>query len=99
MTKYIELNGQTLEINLYYNLGGMNYFTGKTERRGYYLSVSPVHVTKLGDKIVSKEYVAFSGIKKCLLEAKRKSNKSYNQALEIAKTEEQSLIDYVTKGK
>ena len=25
-----------------YNKGGMNYFTGKNEKRGYYVSVTPV---------------------------------------------------------
>ena len=31
-----------IRVELYYDKGGMNYFTGKTERRGYYLSAVPV---------------------------------------------------------
>lgn len=47
MKKYIEVKENSakvthLKIELYYDLGGMNYFTGRAENRGYYLSVTPV---------------------------------------------------------
>lgn len=28
-----------LNISIYYSLGGMNYFSGKVEKRGYYFSI------------------------------------------------------------
>ena len=63
--------GNTLEVEVYYDLGGHNYFTGDQVPRGYYLSVSPV---ELGDGW--RRYTSFSGKKKFLLEdAKRKSGK------------------------
>ena len=73
--KYIPIEGaedKFLKCELYYSLGGMNYFTYKYERRRYYLSVSPV-VKKDMDGCMMESYEAFSGIKKCLVEVKRKS--------------------------
>lgn len=94
--KYKEIDNKTFEIKLYYDLGGMNYFTGDVERRGYYLSVSPVKISKLSNGLRSVSYQAFTGSKQLLLEVKRKSKKAENEALEIAndaKVEE--LLDYV----
>jgi len=97
--RHIEVNGQTLEIELYYHLGGMNYFTGRNEKRGYYLSVSPVKLSKSEDgRFVTTSYTAFSGVKDCILEVKRSSEKAFNQARELAKEKEQVLIDHVTKS-
>ena len=31
-----------LKVETYYNIGGMNYFSGNAEKRGLYISVSPV---------------------------------------------------------
>ena len=46
MKKYIEIKNAPgithLKIELYYDLGGYNCFTGKNEPRAYYLSVTPV---------------------------------------------------------
>jgi len=45
--KYLEVlpndkNITHLKVELYYDLGGMNYFSGSVEGRGIKLSVSPV---------------------------------------------------------
>lgn len=34
----------TITVDLYYNEGGMNYFSYKQEARGFYLSVSPTKI-------------------------------------------------------
>ena len=47
-----------LEVQLYYNIGGMNYFTGETMQRGLYVSVTPVQYSS--DRKV-RSYSAFSG--------------------------------------
>lgn len=86
MEKYIEKNGQTLRVSVYYNLGGFNYFTSRSEERGYYLSVTPIKRSS-NNGIVMREYAAFSGFKKLLLEVKRKSKKAESQALELASDE------------
>lgn len=96
MKKYINLtNGYELEIELIYELGGYNYWTSTQEDRGYYLHVTPVKNARINDKIVAKEYSAFSGIKKLILPVNRKSNKKESEAIELSKESEKELIDYV----
>lgn len=93
MKKYLSIDGNgvnCLKIEVYYHLGGINYFTCKEEKRGYYLSISPID--KRGN---TESYTAFSGIKILLLEVKRKSNKSYNEALKLSKDLEEKYIKYV----
>lgn len=46
MKKYLSVQGNDvncLKIEVYYHLGGINYFTYKDEQRGYYLSISPIN--------------------------------------------------------
>lgn len=96
--KLIELkenkNANFLEIEVKYSLGGYNYFTYKSEPRGYYLSVSPVQrSTRDGIGFVS--YTAFSGVKMLLLEVSRKSKKAEAEAGRLAAEKEAELIEYV----
>lgn len=91
--KYIPVEGgknEFLKCELAYSLGGMNYFTYKNEPRGYYLSVSPVE--KSG---CMESYVAFSGVKKLLLEVKRKSPKKESEAISMIEENLPSLIEHV----
>lgn len=83
MTKYKRLlfsvavaegNCTHIDIDLYYNKGGMNYFTGSIERRGYYISIQPL--TK-GTNTYS--YTAFTGVKQLVKEAGRYSAKTLNE--------------------
>lgn len=76
-----------LKCELYYSLGGMNYFTGRTEARGYYVSVSPV---ERGDGWES--YTAFSGWKKCVVECARKGKKAEAKALEVYEAAKQEML-------
>jgi hypothetical protein len=96
-TEYKEINGQTLKIELYYNLGGYNYGTGRMMERGYYASVQPVTLTK-HDGYTTETYTAFTGIYKLIHPVKRKSKVAEARA-EALFTEEiqQELIDYVMK--
>ena len=69
-----------LKAEIYYSLGGMNYFTSKVERRGYYMSIMPVERrNKYGYMLES--YVGFTGLKQCVLEVSRKSQKKMNEAI------------------
>lgn len=98
--KYVSCNGRevnNLRVELYYDLGGMNYFTSKVERRGYYLSVTPVSVSR-SSYYTSEQSTAFSGIKVLLREADRQSKKAENIASIIAETREADLIDYVCRS-
>lgn len=74
-------NATHLKAEIYYSLGGMNYFTYKNERRGYYMSISPV-VRERIDYGTMESYTAFSGLKQCVLEVQRKSQKKMNEAVE-----------------
>lgn len=83
--EYINTNkpGHFLKCELYYSLGGMNYFTSKTEARGYYVSVSPVERRTTDFGVTTESYAAFSGWKKCVVECARKSKKTEAQALAV----------------
>jgi hypothetical protein len=70
-----------LKVQLYYDKGGMNYFTGGTQRRGLYLSVSPVSRSESGG-FVTEGYTAFTGTKQLVKELKRFSDKALNEAAE-----------------
>lgn len=80
----------SIKTEVYYNKGGMNYFSGRAEERGYYLSVSPVKREEIGN-IVTECYTAFSGVKMLILPVKRQSDKAYQQAVELAKEKEPAL--------
>lgn len=74
----------TVEAEIHYSLGGVNYFTYKQEPRGYYFSLTP-----FTDNGGSRTYTAFSGVKTCVLPVSRKSQKKAAEA----ETRFDSLID------
>ena len=91
--KYIKAEGpdcNALKCEVYYHLGGMSYFTYKTEQRGYYVSVSPVE-----RKDGFESYVGFSGIKNCILPVNRQSKKAEETAIAMMDKAIRPLIDYV----
>lgn len=93
--KYIDLKENSkfqthLKVELYYELGGMNYFTGRAEARGYYLSVSPVQRSG-----VFETYTGFTGVKHCLLPVSRQSKKAEKEALDLMSQYEETLIKTV----
>lgn len=67
----------TLEVELYYSAGGMNYFNYKNEARGYYLSASPYKILHEG-RFVTKTYGAFSGSKILIQESSRFGKKKFD---------------------
>ena len=69
-----------IRVELYYALGGMNYFTYKNEPRGYYVSVSPVERSnKYG--VMMESCHAFTGMKQCIKTVARKSKKAEAEAI------------------
>lgn len=91
--KYLPLEPNTsathLKVEIYYSKGGMNYFTCSNEKRGIYLSVSPV--TR---KENSESYMGFSGVKKHLVDMARFNQKTFDNFVVSPETEKE-LIDYV----
>jgi hypothetical protein len=65
---------QVLEVRLRYEMGGANYFSGTTSRRGYYLGVTPV-TRSTSEGIGFRSYKMFSGIKALIKEAARFNQK------------------------
>lgn len=63
-----------LEVEVYYDEGGMSYFTGNVNKRGYYLAVQPV---KLDGGF--RSITAFSGTKALVEETKRFSAKKLQE--------------------
>ena len=101
MKEYIKVSGRSdvnnLRIDFDYDLGGMNYFTGRVERRGYYISIMPVYRTVREGGWTSESYTAFTGVKTCLLEVARKSSKKEQEAQKLFEAEKQKYIDYMLK--
>lgn len=83
-----------LKCEVFYSLGGMNYFTYKQEGRGYYASVTPVERTE-HDGYTMEGFMCFSGIKQLVKEVSRKSDKAMQTAEKIAETVFPALIEYV----
>jgi len=83
-----------LKVELYYDLGGANYFSGSVEARGIKLSVSPVQREERNDNIVVESYTAFSGFKKLVKEMARYNKKTCENFV-LSETEEQEMINIV----
>jgi len=97
--KYLEVlpndkNITHLKVELYYDLGGMNYFSGSVEGRGIKLSICPVQRSERENGIVVESYTAFSGFKKLLKEMARFNQKTCNTFI-LSETEEQEMIKIV----
>ena len=60
-----------IDVEIGYELGGSNYFTGGSTPRGYYLSVQPVKELQPG----MTSFIAFTGTKTILERAERFSAK------------------------
>ena len=77
MIEVVKGDATHIEIELYYNIGGMNYFTGENLERGLKLSVRPVRksVSECGE-FSTTSYTAFSGISKHLLTMARFNKKT-----------------------
>lgn len=96
--KYLKINENThdksthIKICFCYDLGGMNYFTGREKKRGYYLTVYPVE-----KKNGMESFTAFTGVSECVEECKRQSKKAEANALEKLPAYEKMIIDYIVK--
>jgi hypothetical protein len=51
---YLPINGKefnNIKVKLYYDLGGMNYFSGSPKRRGFYISIQPVSKSETSESM------------------------------------------------
>lgn len=96
MERYYRVGTQEYRVRLYYDLGGVNYFSGKPIERGYHLSVSPVKREDRGNGVVCITMVPTEGVRKMILPVNRKSEKAYQKALLLAEEQEiRNLFDYI----
>jgi hypothetical protein len=79
---YYQTNQDTTEIKVstFYDIGGMNYLSGQSSPRGYYMAVQPIErgTTEFGTKFFKVSL--FEGRKELLFEVKRKSKSSTQKA-------------------
>lgn len=88
-----------LRVEVGYELGGYNWYNGATERRGYYLCCSPVHIAERNLES-GRSYQAITqtvgmGNKFLLKEVSRKSKKAAAEAIALAAKEEKWLVAQV----
>lgn len=106
--KYVDLEVQgdgpnKLCIEVSYDLGGHNYFTGKYEPRGYYLRCTPCVISNTQTcNGTSYKTISISsdkpGMKMLLKEVSRQSKKSEQDALLRAEEKEDWLIGKVCES-
>jgi len=94
MKKYIPLKANDkatdLRVELTYDLGGYNLFDYTQKPRGYYLVVTPV--TRQSG---FESFTAFTGVRKCVKEVKRKSKGAELAAIKDAELIEKAMIGHV----
>lgn len=69
-----------VQIQIDYELGGINYFNYKKEKRGYYLRFNPCKHSEVGNGIYCTEMQLMHerSFKICIKEVNRKNNKVFN---------------------
>lgn len=83
-----------IEVELYYEMGGKNNFTGKERDRGYYLCVVPMRKSLSSGKLRAKSYKSFSGVVKKVKDVKRFSEKGFCSFIP-KKVDIDYLVNYV----
>jgi hypothetical protein len=88
-TGYFGPTEHFLEVEVYYNAGGMNMFSGSSKARGYYMRSTPItrQITNHsnGTKGVMQGFMLFSGSSILLEEAKRFSATSLDRLAGVAR--------------
>ena len=92
--KYEVLNNKDfnrINVEIIYSKGGINIWTGKQERRGYWLHITPCFVENN-----CKTVMAFSGNKVFLEPAKRFSEKKLDKIIESFDMQKHiDLLNYI----
>lgn len=80
--------GSTVEIEIYYTLGGMNYLSGNSNPRGVGVSIRPVKLERSERGSISRSYVLLgskqeSGVRLHVLDLARKSERQLTRVAEM----------------
>lgn len=96
-----ERNGRksrrVVKVYLDYQLGGVNWASGRHEPRGYYAHVVPVTREDYEDGMVAESFAAFSGSKWILVECKRQSPKKEAEARKLFEARIHDLVGQLMK--
>lgn len=88
MKHYTKIEGtenKFLKSEVYYAKGGLNYFSYKTDPRGYWVSVTIVERTQSDYGATIESFNLFgSGYREFLFEVKKQSGKAYDKAVEMS---------------
>jgi hypothetical protein len=90
--------GKVYEVEVCYSLGGYNYFTGSSYRRGVYVNITPKEISEAG--FVSCVLLGNeneSGMKMLLEELQRKSEKTLQLWYERVKPIVDEMIEIAKK--
>lgn len=77
-----------LEVQIFYDKGGINYWNDKIEKRGYYISLQPCSL-----QCTTIRSMPSDGVKKFIKEVGRKSKKAFATAREMVNI--QDIIEMV----
>lgn len=72
-------DGKVLQVKVSYQLGGLNYWTYKTDARGYWMHVQPMRISR-GDGYATQRYTPTDGFRLLLAEASRFSQTGLEKA-------------------
>ncbi len=94
MKQYYKVKDSKTEIKMStgYDLGGMNYFSGAVNRRGYYLYAQPVERSD-SNGFRCESTTLFSGFKVMLVEVSRKGKKAEATAEDLAREQAQRYAE------
>lgn len=103
MKKYIAVkeNGRKvthIKVEVMYNKGGLNMFTYRQERKGYYVSVLPVEREQRDGYTMEGFSSDCMGMKMLVKEVARRSAKAEQEAEQIAEKEANALAEIVCKN-
>lgn len=89
MKRYYAVEGRAEEVKVStgYDIGGPNFLSGGTSRRGYYVYVQPVERGTGGTGLAFERHTLFAGFKKLLFEVPRQSKAKAAQAEDVAHLE------------
>ncbi len=93
-TEFTKLsNNQEIEFSISFNKERTNWATSQPKKIGYELHAVPVNRTQ-GEGYQIKEFGAFTGFNKNLLEIDRQSAKRLQTAIGILQLEKQKFLDW-----
>lgn len=95
LTKPID-NFPQVQMEIRYSLGGINYFTYKEEKRGYYFHINLCKHKDLGNGLCSTKLQPMHerSFKVCIKETNRKSEKTLNKLKDILKQDIEVIKQY-----